>query len=223
MLIRVSALLFTFRSFLCESLREEGSLQPFICTPSIHSHSPDFSFNLHFSKALSDSRLQVEECTQQFVIPLQISNHIQTIHKLTSTKMCKYTFHQSSTCHEHQEPNSHSHTRSHHRSHHHHSHPSSPKFKDKNVPRQPCQWIQIAQPCNWGMGLLTCPIFASSSLRIEGPMIVRVVKNMCPAHDFRGVYDRNLVKMVEERKTGGSVSLFGLWVGEAREGARRLG
>ncbi|KAF7895642.1 uncharacterized protein EAF01_009604 [Botrytis porri] len=54
------------------------------------------------------------------------------------------------------------------------------------------------------MGLLTCPVFASSALRIEGPMIVRVVKYMCPRHDFRGVYDRNLVKMIEERKTGGS-------------------
>ncbi|TGO77003.1 hypothetical protein BELL_0127g00080 [Botrytis elliptica] len=54
------------------------------------------------------------------------------------------------------------------------------------------------------MGLLTCPMFASSALRIEGPMIVRVAKYMCPTHDFRGVYDRNLVKMVEERKTGGS-------------------
>ncbi|KAI9642207.1 hypothetical protein NHQ30_009009 [Ciborinia camelliae] len=98
--------------------------------------------------------------------------------------MCKYTFHQSSTCHKH---------------HDHHPH------KAKDTPKnQPCQWIQIAQPCFWGAGLITCPIFASNALRIEGPNVVRVVRNGCPRHNYKGFYDMNLVKMVEESRTGGS-------------------
>ncbi|QSZ29980.1 hypothetical protein DSL72_004498 [Monilinia vaccinii-corymbosi] len=96
--------------------------------------------------------------------------------------MCKYTFHQSATCHRY-----------------HHGH----KYKDKDTP-QPCQWIQIAQPCAWGAGLLRCPMFASNALRIGGPNVIRVKRRGCPRHDFGGAYDRNLVRMVEEVRTGGS-------------------
>ncbi|KAB8299259.1 hypothetical protein EYC80_001345 [Monilinia laxa] len=101
--------------------------------------------------------------------------------------MCKYTFHQSSTCHQ--------------------------QHKDKDGPKaqartQPCQWIQIAQPCACGTGLLNCPVFASNALRIDGPNIIRVKRKGCPRHDYGGLYDRNLVKMVEEVRTGGAVSFL---------------
>lgn len=125
--------------------------------------------------------------------------------------MCKYTFHQSSSCHRHHHSHSHS-----------HSHKNKDKTKDR--PRKsPCQWIQIAQPCYWGAGLLSCPIFASNALRIEGANVIRVKRKGCPRHDYGGLYDRNMVKMVEETRTGGSVSFpllssLGVLKGEEKRG-----
>jgi hypothetical protein len=64
-----------------------------------------------------------------------------------------------------------------------------------------CQWGEITLPCRPGMGFSTCGQLSSGIAQRE-PTTYKSGYKLCPEHGWQGMYDRNMVRMVVEVKTG---------------------
>jgi hypothetical protein len=64
-----------------------------------------------------------------------------------------------------------------------------------------CKWAEITAQCFPGMGFTTCPDFDQGVSHVNPPYIL-TESRLCPLHDRRGVYNRNLVRRVQRIKNG---------------------
>lgn len=63
------------------------------------------------------------------------------------------------------------------------------------------KWAVVSQPCGPGMGFSTCELFGNGAAK-EATAMYKTKSRLCPRCDLGGVYDRNVVRVVEKMGWG---------------------